>query len=130
MLSIAHSTILDLHFLSGLTLLEYLDLERIKSLDLFGIEKLKETLKKLKIISSKNVSNINLISNLENLEWLILNNSAHLDSAIIVSGLSKIEALTISGSSYFLNGDLRSLKKLKETIKYYNVDNKKHYFYE
>ncbi|MCM8540670.1 MAG: hypothetical protein NE328_10375 [Lentisphaeraceae bacterium] len=111
-------------------MLEYLDLERIKSLDLFGIEKLKETLKKLKIISSKNVSNINLISNLENLEWLILNNSAHLDSAIIVSGLSKIEALTISGSSYFLNGDLRSLKKLKETIKYYNVDNKKHYFYE
>ena len=48
----------------------------------------------------------------------------------IIKPLKSLEALGIYGSSSFIDGDLRSLKKMRDTIKHYKVQNKKHYFYE
>lgn len=125
------SKLKDLKFLKENTSIEYLEFNYMKSaFDLQGIQYQKNSLKKLKLISSKKINNINLISELKNLEWLILSNSVTLESTDVVEGLKKLEALTLYGSSYFIDGDLRALKSLKEKIKYYNVEKKKHYFYE
>ncbi len=131
-LTIANSTIKgSLAFLKENISLEYLELNLIKKeFDLDGIQYLSKCLKKLKLISSKKINNINRVGELVNLEWLILSNSVTLEDCSIIKNLKKLEALTMFGSSSFINGDLRNIKKLRDTIKNYRVDNKKHYFYD
>lgn len=120
----------NLEFLSNQTQLDHLVLDRMKSFDLTGIEKLKPCLKTFKLISSKKVENIDLISRLENLEHLILSNSVPLESAEVIKDLKKLKALTVRESSFFINGDLRSIKHLRDNLEHFAVKNKKHYFYE
>lgn len=108
--------------------LEFTHMKR--GFDLEGIQYLRDSLKSLKIISSKKVGNIQLISELHNLEWLILSNSVALESPMIVEPLKNLEALTLHGSSYFIDGDLRALEKRRVSIRYYNVNHKFHYIYK
>ena len=70
-------------------------------------------------MSSKKVDNIQLISELHNLEWLILSDSVPLESPRVLETLRNLEALTLRGSSYFID----------ESIKYYNIAHKPHYVY-
>ncbi|WP_452231752.1 hypothetical protein [Lacinutrix sp. MEBiC02595] len=120
-----------LDFLKENTALEYLEFNYMKrAFSINGIQFLKKNLKKLKLISCKKINDIDLISELENLEWLILSESVKLQDAKILKPLNKLEALTLYGSSSFIDGDLTSLKEMRDTIKHFKVQNKKHYFYE
>lgn len=120
-----------LFFLKENTSLEYLEFNYMRrAFSIEGIQFLKDNLKRLKFISSKKIENIELVSQLVNLEWLIFSNSVTLENANIVKDLKNLEALTVRGSSYFVDGDLRSLKEMRDTIKYYTVKDKKHYFYD
>ena len=120
-----------MNFLKENTALEYLEFNHIKKeFSINGIQFLKINLKKLKFISSKKISDIDLISELENLEWLILSDSVKLKNSKILKPLNKLEAITLYGSSSFIEGDLTNLKELRNTLKHYKVQDKKHYFYE
>lgn len=101
-----------------------------RGFDLEGIQYLRDSLKRLRIMSSKKVDNIQLISELYNLEWLILSDSVPLESSRILEPLRNLEALTLRGSSYFIDGDLRALERRRESIKYYNIAHKSHYVYK
>lgn len=131
-LGIAQSMIKnDLSFLKENKEIEFLEFNYMRrGFSLQGIQYLKDSLKRLKLISSKKIDDIELVSVLEKLEWLILSNSVTLKDSGFLNNLKNIEALTVSGSSYFVDGDLRNLKHLKDTIKHYHVKDKKHYFYE
>lgn len=130
-LTLAQAIITNLNFLKENTILEKLTFTHMRrSFDLEGIQNLKNSLKKLSFSSSKKISNVELISELVNLEWLIFSDSIVLENAEFIKNLKKLEALSVGGSSYFIDGDLRSIKHLKDTIKYFTVRDKKHYFYE
>lgn len=119
-----------LAFLKANSSLENLDFTHMKrGFDLEGIQYLRDSLKRLRIMSSKKVDNIQLISELHNLEWLILSDSVPLESSRVLEPLRNLEALTLRGSSYFIDGDLRALEKRRESIKYYNIAHKSHYLY-
>jgi len=121
----------DLKFLSDNKKVESLTFSHMRrSFDLEGIQNLKNSLKKLKFSSSKKITNVELISKLVNLEWLIFSDSIVLENTDFIKNLRNLEALSVGGSSYFIDGDLRSIKHLKDTIKYFTVREKKHYFYE
>jgi len=110
--------------------LESLEFSHMKrAFDIEGIQHLKNTLRRLNFSSSKKIDNINLISELINLEALGFIESVKLQNAEILKPLKKLEALGIYGSSSFIDGDLRSLNQMSKTIKHYKVQNKKHYFY-
>lgn len=120
-----------LAFLKTNSSLKSLDFTHMKrGFDLEGIQYLGDSLKRLRIISSKKVDNIQLISELHNLEWLILSNSVPLESPRILYSLRNLEALTLRGSSYFIDGDLKDLEKRRGSIRYYNVAHKSHYIYK
>lgn len=95
-----------------------------------GIELLKENLKVLNFSSSKKIENIELVSKLINLESLGFIESVKLESAKILEPLKKMKAFGIYGSSSFIDGDLTTLKQMRDTIKHFKVQNKRHYFYE
>ena len=120
-----------LAFLKANSSLKNLDFTHMKRrFDLEGIQHLRDSLKRLRIMSSKKVDNIQLISELHNLEWLILSDSVPLESSRVLEPLRNLEALTLRGSSYFIDGDLRALEKRRESIKYYNIAHKSHYVYK
>ncbi|AYN04383.1 hypothetical protein [Flavobacterium sp. 140616W15] len=130
-LSIVQGIITNLEFLKDNTSLEFLEFNYMRrGFSLQGIQYLKDSLKRLKLVSSKKIDDIELVSVLEKLEWLILSNSVALKDSGFLNNLKNIEALTVSGSSYFIDGDLRSLKEMRDAIKHYKVQDKKHYFYE
>lgn len=108
--------------------LEFNNMKRSFSID--GILELRDSLRRLKFISSKKITSIELVSELENLEWLIFSQSVKLENAEIVSSLKKLEAFTMFGSSTFVDGNLTTLKTLRDSIKNYRVQDKKHYYYE
>ena len=119
-----------LAFLKENSSLKNLDFTYMKrGFDLEGIQYLRDSLKRLRIMSSKKVDNIQLISELHNLEWLILSDSVPLESSRVLEPLRNLEALTLRGSSYFIDGDLRALEKRRGFIKYYNIAHKSHYLY-
>lgn len=122
---------LGLAFLKANSSLKNLDFTHMKrGFDLEGIQHLRDSLKRLRIMSSKKVDNIQLISELHNLEWLILSDSVPLESSRVLEPLRNLEALTLRGSSYFIDGDLRALEKRRGSIKYYNIAHKSHYVYQ
>jgi hypothetical protein len=121
----------SLSFLKENTNLESLTFSYMKrAFDLEGILYLKNSLKKLSLTSSKKIDNVQLISQLVNLETLGFIESVTIESAALLKPLTKLEAFGTYGSSYFVDGDLRSLKHLKDTIKHFKVQDKKHYIYE
>ncbi|MCD8455095.1 hypothetical protein LNJ08_11910 [Tenacibaculum finnmarkense genomovar ulcerans] len=130
-LKIVQASITDLTFLKENNKLEHLEFSHMrKSFSIEGIQYLKNSLKKLKFISSKKIDNINLVSQLTELNGLFFSESVKLDNAKVLKSLIKLEAFNMYGSSSFIDGDLRSLKEMRDTIKHYKVKNKKHYFYE
>jgi hypothetical protein len=130
-LKIVQASITDLTFLKQNSNLEDLVLSHMKkAFDLEGIQFLKNSLKKLSLTSSKKIDNVQLISQLVNLETLGFIESVTIESAALLKPLTKLEAFGTYGSSYFVDGDLRSLKHLKDTIKHFKVQDKKHYIYE
>ncbi|WP_452231754.1 hypothetical protein [Lacinutrix sp. MEBiC02595] len=131
-LKIGVSIISDgLNFLKQNKTIESLEFSHMKkTFSIEGIQYLKDNLKKLNFSSSKKIENIHLVSELTNLESLGFIESVKLESARIIEPLKKLEAFGVYGSSSFINGDLTSLKEIRDTLKHYKVQNKKHYFYE
>jgi hypothetical protein len=128
-LEIVQSNLPDsLNFLSNNTTLKELELHHCKSLiNLEALKKHKENLEVLKITFSKKVANIDIVSTLKQLRWLTLSNSIPIKGPELIQDLPHLEVLIVYGSSYFEDGDLRSLKG---RFKHLNIENKKHYVLE
>lgn len=98
-------------------------LKNFKSLN--GLEKFANSLASFELFNCKNVSNINLIFELINLEKIILSNSVSIESTGGFKYLQKLKHLAVTGTSFFIDGDLTVLKNME--IDYVAIDNKKHY---
>lgn len=108
------------HSLTQLELLMCLNLSNISGL-ISGTK-----LRRLELHKCRGVSELNPVSALKNLKELILEDCGELASIVPVTGCSNLEILQIAGSSYFLDGDLNSLRKLKN-LKSLLLVGKKHY---
>jgi hypothetical protein len=121
----------ELSFLKDNTKLESIEFDYMKrAFSIEGIQYLKNNLKKLNFSSSKKIDNIHLVSQLVNLESLGFIESVKLENAKILEPLKKLKAFGMYGSSSFIDGDLTSLKEMRDTIEHFKIQNKKHYFYE
>ena len=130
-LKIVQASITDLTFLKENTKLESIEFNYMKrAFSIEGIQYLKNNLKKLNFSSSKKIDNIHLVSQLVNLESLGFIESVKLENAKILEPLKKLKAFGMYGSSSFIDGDLTSLKEMRDTIEHFKIQNKKHYFYE
>lgn len=130
-LSIVQGTITNLEFLKDNTSIEFLEFNYMRrGFSIQGIQYLKNSLKKLKFVSSKKIDDIVLVSELTELTGLFFSESVKLENTEIIKPLKKLNAFNMFGSSSFIDGDLRSLKEMRDTIKHYKVQDKKHYFYE
>jgi hypothetical protein len=131
-LGIAQSIIKnDLSFLKENKGIEFLEFNYMRrGFSIQGIQYLKNSLKKLKFVSSKEIDDIVLVSELTKLTGLFFSESVKLKNTEIIRPLKKLNAFNMFGSSSFIDGDLRSLKEMRDTIKHYKVQDKKHYFYE
>ncbi|MCD8401326.1 hypothetical protein G1K75_12285 [Tenacibaculum finnmarkense] len=120
-----------LSFLKDNTKLESIEFNYMKrAFSIEGIQYLKDNLKKLNFSSSKKIDNIHLVSQLVNLESLGFIESVKLENAKILEPLKKLKAFGMYGSSSFIDGNLTSLKEMRDTIEHFKIQNKKHYFYE
>lgn len=128
-LQINLSTMNNFKFLSKNEKIETIILNTIKKeFSLLGLEEKYKTLRRLKLINSKKITDVIAISKLINLNELVLSNSVKIEDCNIFKKLTHLEALTIYGSSFFENGDLSSFKHIREQLKYDNIEQKKHYY--
>jgi len=118
---------ISLEFLKENHHLQELEIQHCKTeIDLTGLEKLKDSFKKLKITSSKKIKNIELISKLKNLQSLILVDSVPIESVDLIKSLPHLDTLSLYGSSSVNDGNLQGLKNQFKNL---NIQPKKHYLY-
>lgn len=124
-LSIAESKLPEpLQFLTSLSSLTHLQLNYIKSkIDLLELEKLAKSLEVFKLDHSKKVESFDTVKKLKKLKTLSVVDSIQLENAKFVDDLPQLETLIILGSSYFIDGNLTNLKRLKHV----SIDDKRHY---
>jgi len=127
-LQISMSLIENLNFLENNRTLEFLEFNLMKGeFSLDGIQYLAKMLKRLKLISSKKISNIEFVTLLENLEMLVISNSVILKDTFILKKLKKLKAFSLYGSSYFISASKEELQQYEKQIDKFNVQIKTHY---
>jgi hypothetical protein len=131
-LSIAQGIITNgLSFLKENNQLESLEISHAKrEFSLKGIDVVKDSLKSLNIKSSKKINDFKEVNKLINLEKLGLIDSIPLDNGDFLLNFKNLKAFGIYGSTYFINGDLRNIKSLKDNLEFFKIQDKKHYYFE
>jgi|GEM_PF-4537188 hypothetical protein len=117
-----------LDFLPSHLKLEKLELAYLSNLlDISLLDRYSSTLKELKIDFCKKINDsaIETIEKLHELEKLVICDSIKLPSTLPISKLLKLKYFVLMGSSYFINGDISLLRKMK--LNYISIDDKKHY---
>lgn len=127
-LEINCSKLQDLRFVKDCPL-ETLVFNRINTkFSLIGLNELVKTLRVLKFIATKQVIDISQLSSLRHLSSLILSNSFALDNCRIIENLRDLKSLTLIGTSFFIDGDLSSIRYIIDNLQHNNIANRKHYF--
>ncbi|MDB5150141.1 MAG: hypothetical protein JWQ57_4161 [Mucilaginibacter sp.] len=115
----------NLSFLTNCKKLKHFEMHYCRTM--FSIRDLscvKDTLEELSISNCKKVEGLEVLSELKNLKRLSFVDSVPLNDISFTKRLTKLEILVVIGSSFFKNGNIKSLKG---KIKYISIDNKKHY---
>ncbi len=121
-MSISNTDLTDgLDFLRGSSI-SSLSILYCRKLSLHGIAQL--SLSSLEIHNCKNIDCLELIFSLKDLKEIKIIDSAMLDTAENFLKINKLESLIVLGSSYFQDGNLNPLK---DKLKVFNYDNKRHY---
>lgn len=115
----------DLSFLIHQKSLKEFEIAHCRStFDVGELRQLKDSLEVLKIGNCKGVRGIyELLPQLQRLKWFGLTDSVPLKDSRFADSMPNLEILVVLGSSYFENGDIKNLERLKHI----GIDNKKHY---
>lgn len=98
----------------------------VKLEDIDSVEELAGTMKFMEINSCKKIKSLGVLAKMKNLEKLIIYNSIPISSASMFDSLKKLVHLTVTGSSFFIDGDLSSLSRIAQSG-HIGIDNKKYY---
>lgn len=81
-------------------------------------------LKELRLFNCKNITSYDFLKNMQKLEVLVLSNCNSLPDSTFVDKLSNLKHISLTGNSFFEDGNIENLKKVGLTV---GIDNKKHY---
>lgn len=93
-------------------------------INLRDLEPIKNQIKEFRITNCKNVIGYDFLSELLNLEILVISNCNQVPSPLFARNLINLKQITVIGSSFFEDGNLSGLMRLGLTV---GIDNKKHY---
>ena len=117
---------IDFSFLLVLNNLKKIDFYNVKAkVDMRLFNSFAETLEELKIEKCKELEHLeDCIVKFNSLKYLSLIDSVPISNAEFVFALQKLEVLVVLGTSYFIDGNISSLKSV---LKHVSIDDKKNY---
>jgi hypothetical protein len=115
----------DFSFLKHQKRLKELEIDHSRStFEVGALQYLKDSLEVLRISNCKRMAGIyELLPKLQRLKSFTLTDSLVLNDSRFADMMPNLEILAVLGSSYFENGDIKNLERLKHV----GIDDKKHY---